>query len=85
MEIKAKGKTSVKLNFTKKGLEALPKPSGKRVTVYDQIVNGLGILVQPTGHKAFFWFRKVNGKPTWKKLRGDRGAGGCDAMARSSR
>jgi integrase len=67
MEIDAKGKTSVKQNFNKKAIDAL-SPRSKRFTVYDEGVRGLGILVQPTGHKAFFWFRKVNGKPTWKTI-----------------
>ena len=63
----AEGKMPVKQNFTKKDLDALAAKH-KRYTVYDQKVNGLGILVQPTGHRAFFWFRKVHGQPTWKTL-----------------
>jgi integrase len=57
---------SVKRNFTKKYLDSLP-PRDKRYTEYDH-VNGLGLLVQPTGHKAFFWFRKVRGFPTWRTI-----------------
>ena len=58
---------SVKRNFTKKDLDALA-PAAKRYTVYDDRVSGLGLLVQPTGHKAFFWFRKVHGQPTWRTI-----------------
>jgi integrase len=28
----------------------------------------LGILVQPSGERSFFWFRKVQGFPTWKTI-----------------
>jgi len=60
-------KTTVKLNFIKKALDALTaKP--KRYSVYDERVVGLGLLVLPSGHKSFFWFRKVKGQPTWKTI-----------------
>jgi integrase len=59
--------TSVKLNFTKRSLDALhAKP--KRYSVYDERVSGLGLLVLPSGYKSFFWFRKVHGRPTWKTI-----------------
>jgi integrase len=54
-------------NFTKKYIEALVADD-KRITVYDQKTRGLGILVQPTGTKSFFWFRKVAGKGDWRKI-----------------
>jgi len=60
---KPKRKTE-RFNFTKKKLDDLT-PGDERYTVYDLRVNDLGLLVQPTGHKAFFWFRKVRGYPTW--------------------
>ena len=25
-------------------------------------------MVEPSGHRAFFWFRKVRGQPTWKTI-----------------
>ena len=25
-------------------------------------------MVQPSGHRAFFWFRKICGRPTWKTI-----------------
>jgi integrase len=57
-----------KLSFTKKGLEALPTPTDKRAVYHDTKTRGLGLLMRPTGHKSFFWFRRVNGDPTWKTI-----------------
>jgi hypothetical protein len=56
------------INFTKRTLEALPTPKYKRAAWHDKQTRGLGLLVQPTGHKSFFWFRKVRGAPTWKTI-----------------
>jgi integrase len=55
-------------NFTKKDLEALPTPREKRITYRDTQTRGLGILLQPSGHRSFFWFRKVRGYPTWQTI-----------------
>ncbi len=49
-------------------IEGLPTPSQGRRTYYDLQSRGLGILVQPTGERSFFWFRKVQGFPTWKTI-----------------
>jgi integrase len=57
-----------RFNFTKKDLEALPTPREKRVTYRDTQTRGLGILLQPSGHRSFFWFRKVRGYPTWQTI-----------------
>jgi len=54
--------------FTKKGLEALPTPREKRASYRDTETRGLGLLVQPSGHRSFFWFRKVRGYPTWQTI-----------------
>jgi len=51
-------------NFTKKELEALPAPA-KRALYYDTKREGLGLLVRPTGHKSFFWRRRVNYDFKW--------------------
>lgn len=56
------------LNFTKRSLEAIPTPKKQRVTVHDTQTPGLGLLIQPTGHKSFYWFRKVDGKPKWTTI-----------------
>src|SRR6266404_1053390 len=50
------------------GLEPVPVPAEKRTILYDTQVRGLGVMVQPTGHKSFFWFRKVRGYPTWATI-----------------
>jgi len=57
-----------RINFTKKALESLPTPKEKRAVWHDVQTRGLGLLVQPTGRKSFFWFRKVNADPTWKTI-----------------
>jgi integrase len=57
-----------RINFTKRTLEALPVPQQKRAVWHDVQTRGLGILVHTTGRKSFFWFRKVNGDPTWKTI-----------------
>jgi len=61
-------KTTNRINFTVRALEALPTPKEKRAIHYDTQVRGLGIMVQPSGHRSFFWFRKVHGYPTWKTI-----------------
>jgi integrase len=58
-------------DFNKNSLKAIPTPTEKRAVWHDsgkKSVRGLGLLVQPTGRKSFFWFRKVNGDPMWKTI-----------------
>ena len=57
-----------KINFTRRSVEKLPVPKAKRATYYDLQVHGLGVLIQPTGHRSFFWFRKIAGRPTWRTI-----------------
>src|SRR5712692_1329872 len=61
-------KQTERLNLTKKAVEALPTPKEKRAIIYDTQTRGLGVMVQPTGHKSYFWFRKVRGYPTWQTI-----------------
>jgi integrase len=61
-------KKTVRLNFTLRALEAKPTPEKKRSLYRDTQVPELGLMIQPTGHRSFFWYRKVNGQPTWKTL-----------------
>lgn len=58
----------MKMNFTKRSIENLPTPKEKRTIAHDTQVRGLGVMVQPTGHRAFFWFRKVRGRPRWRTI-----------------
>ncbi len=60
-----------RLNLTKHGIESLPTPkAGKRASYRDSRESGLGVMVQPTGNRVFFWFRKVRGRRTWKTIGG---------------
>jgi integrase len=54
-------------NFTKKTVEAIPAPKKKR-TYLDARVRGLSLAVHPTGHKSFYWQRRVQGHPRWETL-----------------
>ena len=69
---------TIRVNFTKRTIEAIPtpkapkptkanpNPKAKRVIKYDTAVKGLGLVVQPiTGAKSFFWFRRSAGVPKW--------------------
>lgn len=58
-----------RINLTKHAIEALPTPGkDKRDSYSDTRVPGLGVMVQPTGSKMFFWFRKVRGRRTWRTI-----------------
>jgi integrase len=72
-----KRKPTRKINFTKRTVEALrtPKPGAGRTIIYDSQVRGLGVVVQPSGSKSFFWFRRIAGTPTWRTI------GACDELA----
>jgi integrase len=56
-----------RFNFTKQGLEALPTPP-KRMFCYDLRTRGLALRIEPSGKKAFYLYRKANGKPVMHKL-----------------
>jgi len=61
-----RGAQTSRLNFTKKAIEALQPPQKKkRALYYDSQTRGLGVMVQRTGHRSFFWFRKVQGRAKW--------------------
>ena len=51
-----------KINFTKSSLLALEPVPGKRRRVYDEKQKGLAVYISPTGAKAFYCIRKVDGK-----------------------
>ena len=57
-----------RIHFTQKTIQALKPPSEKRASYKDTQVRELGLLVRATGHKSYFWFRKIRGKPTWKTI-----------------
>ena len=57
-----------KVNFTKKNIKGLEPVPGKRITVYDETQKGLCVRVSPTGAKAFYCVRKVEGKVEWVRI-----------------
>jgi integrase len=56
-----------RFNFTKAALEGIA-PAERRAYVYDTRTRGLAVRIEPTGQKAFYLYRRVNGKPTMLKL-----------------
>src|SRR5579863_6934114 len=64
---KARGATR-REHLTEKRIAALPVPGRTRVIVYDVETPDLGLKIEPTGAKTFFWFRAVAGKPTWRTI-----------------
>lgn len=54
-------------NFTIRSVEALPA-KGTRAVYRDRRVSGLGLVIQVSGVKSFFWQRKVNGYPRWETI-----------------
>jgi integrase len=57
-----------RFNFTLKAIESIPIPEKKRALYRDTQVPELGLMIQPTGHRSYFWYRKVRNQPTWKTL-----------------
>jgi integrase len=62
-----RGVPSERFHFTQKKIAALPTPE-KRVSYRDAQMKELGLLVHPSGHKSFFWYRQVRGRPIWKTI-----------------
>jgi len=60
--------TTKRIHFTKKAIEALCPPAAGRITVYDTGVRELGLRIASSGRKTFFWFKKVNGRPTFESI-----------------
>lgn len=57
----------IKLNI--QNIKSLPIPNnGKRSYYYDNKVQGLGIMVFPSGTKTFFLYKRIHGKPDKIKL-----------------
>jgi integrase len=54
----------MKMNFTRKVLDALRAPAGTpRVYYHDTRVRGLALAVSPSGRKTFLLYRKIRGRP----------------------
>lgn len=56
-----------RINLTKRSIAAL-KPAGERYTVSDTKVTGLQVRVNPNGSMAYYWYRKVAGRPRRVKI-----------------
>jgi len=63
---KATGRRTETIYLTKDVVEKLPTPTLKRSLVYDSEERGLGVKVEPTGLKQFFWFRRVGAEKKHK-------------------
>jgi len=57
-----------RLLFGQKAIEKLPVPKSGRVHHYDAKVRDLGLRVEPSGRKSFFWFKKVQGRPMFRAV-----------------
>ncbi|MEM6755981.1 MAG: site-specific integrase [Planctomycetota bacterium] len=61
--------------FTKARVAAVPPPARGSVLAYDTRAPGLAVRVTSTGRRAFYIYKKVNGRPRKLKL------GGTDAIS----
>lgn len=53
-----------RINFTKQTISSLvPPEQGKKSYTYDNKIPGLGIMVNYTGVKSFFVYKKISGQP----------------------
>lgn len=59
-----------KINLTMAAVDRLKPITGGRRWVYDDKTPGLSVLVTPTGAKAFYWLKKVNGQTERFRLGG---------------
>jgi integrase len=60
---------SAEINFSDGKLEQLSrKAPAKRVTYRDAQYPGLVFVIETSGTATFAWYRKVMGRPTWKKI-----------------
>ncbi len=65
-----KRSTPTKISFTKAALTALAPPRTGRQYVYDAKTPALALCTTHTGNKAFYLYRRVNGRPQRYRLGG---------------
>ncbi len=53
----------MKANLTKRFVEKLAPPPRGRLYVNDEATPGLQLVVTPTGHRSFYSYRKISGRP----------------------
>jgi hypothetical protein len=56
-----------RIQLTEKRIKDFPIPE-KRTTIYDDEVRALGLRLEASGRRTFFWFRSVAGKLTFKTI-----------------
>lgn len=54
-------RTAERVNFTRARIDAIPTPV-KRTYVYDAKVQGLAIVVQPSGSRSWYLCKRINGR-----------------------
>ena len=57
-----------RVNFTTRYLSNLKAPQRGRVVIWDATSRGLGVTVQATGTKTFFWARRVRKELIWHTI-----------------
>lgn len=57
-----------RLDFTKREIDRLPRPSSGVTYCYDTQVKGLALSIGTTGRKSFLLYRKIKGKPERIKI-----------------
>jgi integrase len=72
------------ISFTVRALEKLPVPSRRPAVYRDSAVRGLGLKIEPSGHRAFFWSRRVNRRLAWKTIGEFESVSIEDARAKAS-
>ncbi|MBZ5528818.1 MAG: site-specific integrase [Acidobacteriia bacterium] len=58
---------AARTHLTERRIDALPAPA-KRKILHDAKEPTLGLRLESSGARVFFWFRAVSGKPTWKRI-----------------
>jgi len=65
---KKEAERKLEMNFTKRALDVLPVPEQQAAVVRDDSTRGLGLRIEPTGKRTFFWSRKSHGRAVWRTI-----------------
>jgi integrase len=60
-------KKTERVALTENRIAHLPIPAKRRI-LYDEKEPDLGLKLEPTGTRTFFWFHAVAGKPMWRTI-----------------
>jgi integrase len=61
-------KSTERRNFTARSIESIPIPQSGRVHVYDSKVPSLGLRIEANGRRSFFWYKWIQGRPTFQSI-----------------